>query len=111
MLFLVQVTPCLASREAFLFQFNILEILMAFDTTLVRADVCLYTFADGRCCRTPRSRNHAYFCVSLARREQAAENFGQDLSCFFSGNYLSASDLTTALAAPSKPSPRVTSTT
>ncbi len=73
---------------------------MPFDTSLVRADVCLYTFADGRRCRTPRSRNHAYFCVSHARREaqaQAAENFGQDLSFFFSGAYLSASDLTTAL--------------
>src|SRR5579863_5850134 len=73
---------------------------MTFDTTLVRAEVCHYTFADGRRCRTPRSRNHAYFCVSHARREalaQAAENFGQDLSYFFSGNYLSASDLTTAL--------------
>jgi hypothetical protein len=73
---------------------------MTFDTTLVRAEVCHYTFADGRRCRTPRSRNHAYFCVSHARKEalaQAAENFGQDLSYFFSGNYLSASDLTTAL--------------
>jgi hypothetical protein len=73
---------------------------MTFDTSLVRANVCLYTFADGRRCRTPRSPNHAYFCVSHARREalaQAAENFGQDLSYFFSGDYLSASDLTTAL--------------
>ena len=73
---------------------------MAFDTSLVRANVCLYTFADGRRCRTPRSPKHAYFCVSHARREalaQAAENFGQDLSYFFSGKYLSASDLTTAL--------------
>jgi hypothetical protein len=73
---------------------------MSFDTTLVRANVCLYTFADGRRCRTPRSPNHAYFCVHHARREalaQAADNFGQDLSYFFSGNYLSASDLTTAL--------------
>jgi hypothetical protein len=73
---------------------------MAFDTTLVRANVCLYTFADGRRCRTPRSPNHAYFCVSHARKEalaQAADNFGQDLAYFFSGDYLSASDLTTAL--------------
>ena len=73
---------------------------MSSDISQVRANVCLYTFADGRRCRTPRSRNHAYFCVSHARREaqaQAAENFGQDLSYFFSGDYLSASDLTTAL--------------
>jgi hypothetical protein len=73
---------------------------MSSDISQVRANVCLYTFADGRRCRTPRSRNHAYFCVSHARREaqaQAAENFGQDLSYFFSGDYLSSSDLTTAL--------------
>ena len=73
---------------------------MSSDISQVRANVCLFTFADARRCRTPRSRNHAYFCVSHARREaqaQAAENFGQDLSYFFSGDYLSASDLTTAL--------------
>ena len=73
---------------------------MSFAISQARANVCLYTFTDGRRCRTPRSQNHAYFCVSHARREalaQAADNFGQDLSYFFSGDYLSACDLTTAL--------------
>jgi hypothetical protein len=73
---------------------------MTSDISQVRANVCLFTFADGRRCRTPRSRNHAYFCVFHARKEaqaQAAENFGKDLSYFFSGDYHSASDLTTTL--------------
>jgi hypothetical protein len=66
----------------------------------VRVNVCLYTFADGRRCRTPRSRTHAYYCFFHARKEaqaKAAEDLGKDLSYLFSGNYHSACDLTTAL--------------
>jgi hypothetical protein len=66
-----------------------------------RVSLCLFTFADGRRCRTPRIPNHPYFCFFHAQKEaraQAAEKLGKDLACFFSGDYLSACDLSTALA-------------
>jgi len=66
-----------------------------------RASLCLFTFSDGRRCRTPRIRNHPYFCFDHAQKEaraRAAESIGKDLAYFFSGDYLSANDLSTALA-------------
>ncbi len=68
--------------------------------TQVRVPVCLFTFADGRRCRTPRSRNHVYYCFFHARKEahaKAADGLGHDLTHRFSGNYHSACELTTAL--------------
>ncbi len=65
-----------------------------------RVSRCTFTFADGRRCRTPRFVNHLHFCHYHARKEAqalAAENLGQDVSCFFSGRYLSACDLAAAL--------------
>jgi|SRR5271168_3475768 len=65
-----------------------------------RAAVCTFTFTDGRRCRTPRSLNHPHFCFFHARKEaqaRAADELGNDLSYFFSGDYLSACDLSTAL--------------
>jgi hypothetical protein len=65
-----------------------------------RANLCSFTFADGRCCRTPRQSAHPHFCYFHARKEaqaQAAEQLGSDISYFFSGRYLSACDLSAAL--------------
>jgi hypothetical protein len=65
-----------------------------------RASLCLFTFTDGRRCRTPRSGAHPHFCFYHARKEsqsQAAAKLAGDLSSFFSGDYLSACDLSTAL--------------
>jgi len=69
-------------------------------TTQDRADLCTFTFADGRQCRSPHSTSHLYLCTFHARKEvqaQAADRLGRDVSYFFSGEYLSACDLSNAL--------------
>ena len=66
-----------------------------------RAGLCSFTFADGRHCRTPRYSNHPHLCHYHARKEAqalAADEIGRDISYFFSGRYLSACDLSSALA-------------
>lgn len=66
-----------------------------------RVSACLFTFADGRRCRTPRSGTHPQFCFYHARKEskaRAAEKLGHELSYFFSGDFVTACDLSTALA-------------
>ncbi|MHB8501544.1 MAG: hypothetical protein ACYDCG_03785 [Candidatus Acidiferrales bacterium] len=66
-----------------------------------RVSLCLFSFTDGRRCRTPRTGHHPHFCFYHAQKEsqtQAAEKLGKDLAYFFSGDYLSACDLSTALA-------------
>ncbi len=66
-----------------------------------RVSLCLFSFTDGRRCRTPRTRNHPHFCFYHSQKEaraQAAEKLGKDLAYFFSGDYLSACDLSTALS-------------
>ncbi|HKN74387.1 MAG TPA: hypothetical protein VJW94_04355 [Candidatus Acidoferrum sp.] len=66
-----------------------------------RVSLCLFTFTDGRRCRTPRTARHPHFCFFHAQKEtqaQAAETLGEDLAYFFSGDYLSACDLNTALS-------------
>lgn len=66
-----------------------------------RVSLCSFTFSDGRRCRTPRIGNHPHFCFYHAQKEaraRAAETLGKDLAYFFSGDYLSACDLSTALA-------------
>lgn len=70
-------------------------------TSKDRVSLCLFTFSDGRRCCTPRTGNHPHFCFYHAQKEaraQAAEKLGKDLACFFSGDYLSACDLSTALS-------------
>jgi hypothetical protein len=65
-----------------------------------RVSLCSFTFADGRRCRTPRLRDNPRFCPYHAQKEaraQATQSLGKDLAYFFSGDYLSACDLTTAL--------------
>jgi len=65
-----------------------------------RVSLCSLTFSDGRRCRTPRLRDNPRFCPYHAQKEaraRAAQSLGKDLDYFFSGDYLSACDLTTAL--------------
>jgi hypothetical protein len=65
-----------------------------------RVSLCSFTFSDGRRCRTPRIGKHPRFCFYHAQKEaraRAAEKLGKDLAYFFSGDYLSACDLSTAL--------------
>jgi hypothetical protein len=66
-----------------------------------RVSSCLFAFEDGRRCRTPRTGSHPHFCFYHAQKEahaQAADELAKDLACFFSGDYLSANDLSTALS-------------
>src|SRR6266849_1737980 len=66
-----------------------------------RVSLCLFTFADGRRCRTPRISSHPHFCFYHAQKEAracAVDKLGKDLAYFFSGDSLSACDLSTALA-------------
>jgi hypothetical protein len=66
-----------------------------------RVSLCSFTFSDGRRCRTPRVGNNRCFCPYHAQKEaraRAAQKLGNDLDYFFSGDYLSACDLSTALA-------------
>jgi hypothetical protein len=66
-----------------------------------RVSLCSFTFSDGRRCRTPRLRDNPRLCPYHAQKEaqaRAAQSLGKDLAYFFSGDYLSACDLSTALA-------------
>ncbi len=65
-----------------------------------RVSLCSFTFSDGRRCRTPRTGKNPHFCFDHAQKEaraRAAQTLGKDLAYFFSGDYLSACDLSTAL--------------
>jgi hypothetical protein len=65
-----------------------------------RASLCLDAFADGRRCLTPRTSAHPHLCTYHARKEsqsQAAQKVGRQLGTYFSGHYLSACDLSSAL--------------
>jgi hypothetical protein len=66
-----------------------------------RVSLCRFTFEDGRRCRTPRISTSPDFCFYHAKKEaqlRANENLAEDLAYFFSGDYLSANDLNTALS-------------
>jgi len=61
---------------------------------------CTFTFADGRRCRTPRCRDHIYLCYFHAQKEaQAAarHKIGRGIATWFTGEILSANDLSGAL--------------
>jgi hypothetical protein len=62
---------------------------------------CLFTFADGRRCRMPRSRSgHPCLCAYHARKEAnalAGEQIGQEIALYLSGHYVTANDLSAAL--------------
>jgi hypothetical protein len=66
-----------------------------------RVSLCIFTFTDGRRCRTPHHSGHPYLCYFHARKEAqalAAEQAGRDISaCLSSGRYLSACNLSLAL--------------
>ena len=65
-----------------------------------RTPLCLFSYEDGRRCRTPRISSHPHFCFYHAQKEsqsQATESLAKELDYFFSGDYLSACDLSTAL--------------
>jgi hypothetical protein len=65
-----------------------------------RVSLCLFSYEDGRRCRTPRISNHPHFCFYHAQKEsqsQTAERLAKDLAYFFSGDYLSANDLNSAV--------------
>jgi hypothetical protein len=65
-----------------------------------RANLCFFTFADGRQCGMPRRSGHPHLCPFHAEKEaqsQAAKQAGEDISSFFYGNFLSAGDLSAAL--------------
>jgi hypothetical protein len=65
-----------------------------------RVSLCQFSFADGRRCRAPRTGKNPHFCFDHAQKEARAlaeESLGKDLAYFFSGDYLSACDLSTAL--------------
>jgi hypothetical protein len=62
---------------------------------------CTFTFSDGRQCRIPRRQGHPYLCVFHAKKEArslAGEQAGRDIASFLSGDYISASDVASALA-------------
>ena len=66
-----------------------------------RISLCLFSYEDGRRCRTPRISRHPHFCFYHAQKESqslAAEKLADDLAYFFSGKYLTANDLNAALA-------------
>jgi hypothetical protein len=66
-----------------------------------RVSLCLFTFSDGRRCRTPRIANHPHFCLYHSQKEAqilATQKLSNELAYFFSGSYLAACDLSTALS-------------
>jgi hypothetical protein len=66
-----------------------------------RTPLCLFSYEDGRRCRTPRIASHPHFCFYHAQKEsqsQATESLAKELDYFFSGDYLSACDLSTAMS-------------
>ena len=66
-----------------------------------RVSLCLFTFSDGRRCRTPRIATHPHFCHYHAQKEAqslATQKLSNELTYFFSGSYLAACDLSTALS-------------
>ena len=66
-----------------------------------RSRLCVFSFADGRQCRTPRRTGHPHLCYFHAQKEAealAAKQAGEDISSFLSTNLLSACDLSSAMA-------------
>ena len=65
-----------------------------------RVSLCLFTYEDGRRCRTPRISSHPHFCFYHDQKEsqsQSTEKLAKEIAYFFSGDYLTANDLNTAL--------------
>src|SRR5260370_2325900 len=96
---MAQASACAVFHSA-IPKLNSKETFMSSLSAKDRVSLCSFTFSDGRRCRTPRTGNNPRFCFYHAQQEappRAAQNIGKDLDYFFSGAYLSASDLSTAL--------------
>ena len=66
-----------------------------------RCDLCSFTFADGRQCRTPRRDPETLLCTFHARKEAqalAGQQVGQDIARQLSSSYVSACDVSSTLA-------------
>src|SRR5262249_45721821 len=66
-----------------------------------RVSLCRFSFSDGRKCLTPRAPSHPHFCFFHARQEsrsRGADKLARDFAYIFSGEYVSANDLTAAIA-------------
>jgi len=64
-------------------------------------NLCTFTFADGRQCRTPRCSGHSYLCYFHAQKEAeslAVQQVGQDISRFLPVKLLTACDLGAAMS-------------
>jgi len=64
-------------------------------------NLCTFTFADGRQCRTPRCSGHLHLCWFHAQKEAeslAAQQVGQDISRFLPTKLLTACDLGAAMS-------------
>jgi len=64
-------------------------------------NLCVFTFADGRQCRTPRCSGHLHFCYFHAQKEAeslAAQKVGEDISRFLPTKLLTACDLGVAMS-------------
>src|SRR5260370_28939558 len=65
------------------------------------ANLCAFTFADGRQCRTPRCSGHLHLCYFHAQKEAeslAAQQVGKDISRFLPTKLLTACDLGVAMS-------------
>src|SRR5258708_6530802 len=97
---LVRIAGILAGSLSAIPKLNSKETPMSSLRPQDRKSLCRFTFADGRQCRTPRSPHHPHFCSDHARNDSqacAADKLARKLSYFFSGQYLSACDLSAAL--------------
>src|SRR5258708_4976199 len=64
-------------------------------------NLCAFTFADGRQCRTPRCSGHLHLCYFHAQKEAeslAAQQVGKDISRFLPAKLLTACDLGVAMS-------------
>jgi hypothetical protein len=64
-------------------------------------NLCAFTFADGRQCRTPRCSGHLHLCYFHAQKEAqslAAQQVGEDISRFLPTKLLTACDLGAAMS-------------
>jgi hypothetical protein len=67
----------------------------------VRASLCSFTFADGRQCRMLRPSGPSHFCSFHAQKEEQASvaaQTGEAISTFVTEDYLSPSDLISAIS-------------
>ncbi len=65
-----------------------------------RSGLCAFTFADGRQCRAPRHSRNPHYCYFHAQKEAeslAKKQYGEAISTFFYGNYLTACDFASAM--------------